>query len=298
MSESKILIKTTGQDGANVTFTTSQFTAISWSIVGLQGGNDVSASVYGYVNASTLVELCRIVGTTDGYDVIDLGDSAAQYTTLVVKLNRPMRSGTLYVTAERESISASQFWHRTPRRYIGEWGSLRADGANGTSARFISGTNIFAAMSDGVRWRPVGAFATLQPNASVTGTTSETTLASITIPGGLLGADGTVRAYALFSFVGTAGTKAIRTKFGGSNFTSLSATAATLSASVSKSLCNLSVASQQSIAAGTLSDGSSQTVGVVTLAVDSSVDQQLAITVQLSNTADSATLVKVIVEVL
>ena len=298
MSESKILIKTTGQDGANVTFTTTQFTAISWSLVGMQGGHDMSASVYGYVNANTLVELCRIVDTDNGYGVIDLGDKAAQYSTLVVKLNRPMRSGTFYVTAERESISASQFWQDTPRRYIGEWGSLSATGANGFSARFISGTNIFVVMSDGIRWRPVGAFATLQPNASVTGTTNETTLASITVPGGLMGADGSIRIYALFSFAGTAGTKTIRAKLGGQSFVNSAVAASNAATSVAKSVCNLTATSQTSMPAAAINDGLSAGGAVFVGTVDTGTDQPLLISMQLASAADSATLSKVIVEIL
>lgn len=297
MSESKILVKSTGQDGSNITFTTTQLTAISWSVVGMQSGHIVDATVYGYVNANTQVELCKIVTSSDGYGVIDLQDEAAQYATLVVKINS-LRTGTLYVTAERESTVALPFWLSSPRRYIGEWGSLRADGTNGMNVRFISGTNIFAAMSDGIRWRPVGAFATLQPNASVTGTTNETTLASVTIPGGLMGSDGSIRVYALYSFTGVAGTKAIRAKLGGANFISLSSTAATLSASVSKNVVNLTASSQAALATGTISDGSSQTSGIVSLSVDTTADQAMALTMQLANAADSATLVKVIVEVL
>lgn len=295
MSESKILVKSTGQDGSNITFTTTQLTAISWSVVGMQSGHIVDATVYGYVNANTQVELCKIVTSSDGYGVIDLQDEAAQYATLVVKINS-LRTGTLYVTAERESTVALPFWLSSPRRYIGEWGSLRADGTNGMSVRFISGTNIFAAMSDGIRWRPVGAFATLQPNASVTGTTNEATLASVTIPGGLMGSDGSIRILALYSFSGTAGTKTTRIRLQSTLMSSTSGNAADLGRSHIKFICNLAVNSQASLPGP--SDGLSSTVANIVGAVDTSIDQPLTVAAQLANSADSATLVKVIVEVL
>lgn len=297
MSESKILVKSTGQDGANVTFTTTQLTAINWSVIGMQAGQTVDATVYGYVNASTQVPLCRIVSSSDGYGIIDLAQDAAQYATLVVKINN-MRTGTLYVSAERESISGLAFWNSSQRRYIGEWGSLRADGTNGLSARFISGSNIFVAMSDGIRWKPVGAFATLQPNASVTGTTNETTLSSVTIPAGLMGADGSIRIYALFSFTGTAGTKTIRAKLGGQSFVNLAATATNASASVMKSVCNTSSSAQVSMPATALNDGLQAGGVVFSSAVDTTADQTFAVTMQLASATDSATLSKVIVEIL
>lgn len=297
MSESKILVKSTGQDGSNITFTTTQLTAINWSVIGMQSGQTVDATVYGYVNASTQVPLCRIVTSSDGYGIIDLGQDAAQYTTLVVKINS-LRTGTLYVSAERESLTGFPFWQGSERRYIGEWGSLRADGTNGLSARFISGSTVFVAMSDGIRWRPVGAFVALQPNASVTGTTNETTLASVTIPAGLMGADGTLRVYALFSYTGTAGTKTVRCKLGGQSFVNLAVTAANASTSVSKSIANIAAASQVSMPVAAINDGLSAGGAVFTSTVDTSADQSFAVTMQLASAADSATLVKVIVEVL
>lgn len=296
MSESKILVKSTGQDGSNITFTTTQLTAINWSVVGMQSGQTVDATVYGYVNASTQVPLCRIVTSSDGYGIIDLGQGAAQYTTLVVKINS-LRTGTLYVSAERESLTGLPFWQGSERRYIGEWGSLRADGTNGLSARFISGSTVFVAMSDGIRWRPVGAFVALQPNASVTGTTNETTLSSVTIPAGLMGSDGSVRITAIFTFVGTAGIKTMRAKFGGTTFVNSGPANTTLSASIFRTISNLTASSQVAIPV-TAAEGGAQASTTVVGSVDTSADQAIAITVQLASAADSATLNKLLIEVL
>ena len=296
MSESKILVKSTGQDGSNVTFTTTQLTAITWSVIGMQSGQTVDATVYGYVNANTQVPLCRIVTSSDGYGIIDLGQDAAQYATIFVKINS-LRTGTLYVSAERESLTGLPFWQKSERRYIGEWGSLRADGTNGLSARFISGSTVFVAMSDGIRWRPVGAFVALQPNASVTGTTNETTLSSVTIPAGLMGADGSVRVTAIFTFVGTAGIKTMRAKFGGTTFVNSGPANTTLSASIFRTISNLTASSQVAIPV-TAAEGGAQASTTVVGSVDTSADQAIAITVQLASAADSATLNKLLIEVL
>lgn len=155
-----------------------------------------------------------------------------------------------------------------------------------------------AMVSDGARWRPVYAYAVLQPNASVTGTLTETTLLTLTIPGGLLGADGTLRVYALFSYTGTAGTKTVRCKLGGQAFVNLAAAATNASTSVFKSLVNLSATSQLAMPAAALNDGLVAGGSVFTSTVDSTADQPLTITMQLANISDSATLQKVIVEIL
>lgn len=154
-----------------------------------------------------------------------------------------------------------------------------------------------AMVSDGARWRPVHSYAVLQPNASVTGTLTETTLATVSLPGTLLGSDGAVRITAIFGFTGTAGIKTMRAKFGGVTFVNSGPAVSTLSASINRTIANLTASSQIAIPV-TAAEGSALASSVVTGAVDTTVDQPLVITVQLANVADSATLYKLIVEVL
>lgn len=62
----------------------------------------------------------------------------------------------------------------------------------------------------------------------LTGTTSETTLATITIPAGAMGANGLIRVSSVWSYTNSANNKTLRARFGG---TSIAATAYTTTAS-------------------------------------------------------------------
>jgi hypothetical protein len=53
--------------------------------------------------------------------------------------------------------------------------------------------------------------------SSVTGTTTETTLASVTIPGGMMGANGSVRISAKWSYTNSANAKNLFVKLAGNN---------------------------------------------------------------------------------
>lgn len=173
-----------------------------------------------------------------------------------------------------------------------------AAGAAGLVARFtMPDGRVVPMVSDGVRWKPLGAYVVAQPNANVTANTNEATLASVSIPGGLLGADGALRVLAVFSFTGTAGIKTMRMKFGGTTFVNSGPANTTLSASVFRVISNLSATSQVAIPV-TAAEGGAQASVIVTGAVDTTADQQLVVAVQLASGADSATLTKLIVEVL
>lgn len=186
-----------------------------------------------------------------------------------------------------------------PAQYSGPWaGRQAANNAAGQYAFFTMPDGRKVAMvSDGSRWRPVHAYAVLQPNASVTGTLTETTLATVSIPGTLLGSDGAVRITAIFGFTGTAGIKTMRAKFGGVTFVNSGPAASTLSASINRTIANLTASSQVAVPI-TAAEGNPQGSSPVVGAADTTLDQPLVITVQLANIADSATLYKLIVEVL
>ena len=183
--------------------------------------------------------------------------------------------------------------------FVGAWANRPSPVNNGGLYAFFTmpdGRRV-AMVSDGARWRPVYAYALLQPNASVTGTTTETTLSSLTIPGGLLGADGAIRVTAIFSFTGTAGIKTMRAKYGTLTFVNSGPVVSTLSASISRTIANTTATAQVAVPI-TAAEGNAQGTSLLSGTVDSTVDQPLVFTVQLANIADSATLQKVIVEIL
>ena len=119
----------------------------------------------------------------------------------------------------------------------------------------------------------------------------------MTIPAGLMGADGSVRVTAIFTFVGTAGIKTMRAKFGGTTFVNSGPANTTLSASIFRTISNLTASSQVAIPV-TAAEGGAQASTTVVGSVDTSADQAIAITVQLASAADSATLNKLLIEVL
>jgi len=65
--------------------------------------------------------------------------------------------------------------------------------------------------------RPIGLLAQSGVPSSVTGTTSPTTLATVTIPSGLLGANGKLRVKFNFTNNNSAGTKNLAVQFGGTS---------------------------------------------------------------------------------
>lgn len=72
-------------------------------------------------------------------------------------------------------------------------------------------------ISNGTRWQPLGGSCLLaisQVASSVTGTTSETNLASYTLQSGLMSANGQLEVFVLWSYTNSVNTKAPRMRFG------------------------------------------------------------------------------------
>ena len=130
-------------------------------------------------------------------------------------------------------------------------------------------------------------------DSAVTGTTNETTLATLVIPANILGSNGALRITALFSGTGT-NTKTHRIKFGGTTFASLS-TSSSSTVFGEIVIVNRNATNSQ-ISHPTIGDGSSGSA-VVTGSVDTTQSQNVVITGQLNNVADSITLGYVFVEV-
>jgi len=131
--------------------------------------------------------------------------------------------------------------------------------------------------------------------SSVTGTTSETTLASITIPGGMMGANGSLRITPFFSVTNSANNKTLKVKLGSTAFSSLAVT--------TSATTTLLVAVRNRGSASSQIAMSSTGVGISTIApqsgsVDTAVDQVLTITGQLASTGETITLEGYTVEVL
>ena len=104
--------------------------------------------------------------------------------------------------------------------------TLRTTFANRPTASLMSGKIIYMTdigpagsywISNGTRWQPLGGSCLLaisQIASSVTGTTSETVLASATIPAGLMSANGQLEIFMLWSHTNAAAARNLRSRFG------------------------------------------------------------------------------------
>ena len=123
--------------------------------------------------------------------------------------------------------------------------------------------------------------------ASITGTTAETVLATIVVPGNLMGLNGSLRVSPIWSGTNNANTKTGNVKFGGVSHAS-HALASALSAASQFTIRNRgSLASQITYNGG---PGTISTVANTTSAVNTAVDQTLLITGQLTVSTDTLTL--------
>lgn len=117
----------------------------------------------------------------------------------------------------------------------------------------------------------------------LTGTTNETTLATITVPGGALGLNGQIEAILHFTYTSSANNKTLRLKFGGTTFFQISATT-TANYQLYLRVSNRNSAASQ--LAFTLTNGTSglgqSGSAIVTGTIDTTADQDILITGQLA----------------
>lgn len=145
-------------------------------------------------------------------------------------------------------------------------------------------------------WKVLGCSAVAVP---LTGSTSETALATVTIPAGAIGANGLLRVTLLTSHTNNANTKTIRVRLGGIGGTAFISVAntATLSMFFDRTIANRNSQSAQVAAAASSinaysASGSAPTTGTV----DTSASQDLVISGQLQAGADTMTLESYLVE--
>jgi hypothetical protein len=243
---------------------------------------------------------------------INLKFTASAYTSLFVVVKHFNGGGQVVISAERANQSTTVDYQYP--RAMSVASSMPANAAFGATARVARAAQTipnsfptqFTALSDGFRWVPQQAIANISPNTSVTGTTSATQLAGVLIPANTLGASGTLRVTALFNVIGTAGAKTVNVNFGGPgnagaggvNFVNLALTATNLSAALQRTIHNTATNAQIYADPSQTMDGYQSTVALATGAIDTTVDQLLAVNVTLANAADKVTLSHFLVEVL
>lgn len=136
-------------------------------------------------------------------------------------------------------------------------------------------------------------------SANLTGSTSETNLAIVTIPAGVMSANARLKIEVLLLFTGTAGTKTFRLRHsttsgdvsGGTNYSQVAAVAASLSASITANIWNTnSTSAQVGYAPASLTVGTS-TLTVVTGALATTNISYLNLNGVLGNSGDAMQIV-------
>lgn len=125
--------------------------------------------------------------------------------------------------------------------------------------------------------------------ASVTGTTTETTLATVTIPSHTMGKNGSILITSLWSYTNSANAKRFRVKFGGTTYYNNTQTA-TSSFRLETRLYNRNSLSSQVGTALTAAGPGSSSGAVLTSAVDTASDVTVLLTGELANTGETITL--------
>ena len=138
--------------------------------------------------------------------------------------------------------------------------------------------------------------------ASVTGTTTETALATITLPGGAMGANGILRVTSIFSYTNSANNKNIRMRLGGSGLSGTQLQNVTVSSTsgimLQRVMQNRNAQNSQVLGASA-TNTSYGTFGAapITSGVDTSSDQPIVLSGQLSNSGETLTLESYVIEV-
>lgn len=132
-----------------------------------------------------------------------------------------------------------------------------------------------------------------------TGDTTETTLATVTLPGGALGANGILRLTLIPKFTGTAGTKSIRAKIDGTGFMLATSVAGSLSGYLQRTLIadNSQAAqfSEYNVAVGPAGYTGN---AIQAFTKDLTVAKDITITGALANGADSIDWVYYLIEIM
>lgn len=121
--------------------------------------------------------------------------------------------------------------------------------------------------------------------------TGENTVYSFIVPGGTIGTNGSLRISTQFTCTNNANTKTLRIKFGGVTLLSTSAVNAAGAVQFLKIANRDSVSAQIS---GVVASGPSGTI--TTTSIDTSIAQNIEVTVQKANAGDTLILQSVIIE--
>lgn len=258
--------------------------------------------------------------------------STADATGPIVRVGKSRSAGTasgatgVTVVQDGDSLGRYEFWGTDGDEYI--LGSVIESIVDGTPANGIVPTTLVISSADAggtlrerLRIDSKGRFrkklangnyagdvmilqgSTGAANTTLTGTppisTSETTLATMTVPGKLLGPNGFIRVIWLASFSSSASSKTFKVKYGGTTFQSIAGFTSSTTARYTTLIQNRNnVAQQVCMPIGQTGGGwgSSTSGTIMTGTVDSDSDQTLLLSGQLASSSDTMILESIVVE--
>jgi len=151
---------------------------------------------------------------------------------------------------------------------------------------------------DGTKWvrlNPIKIFS-LSAAVVLTGSTSAVTLATITIPAGLIGANGKLKIYPLWSTTNNANVKTLRATFGGLICTTMTSQSVPNNSGL-LIIRNINSESVQKCSSGLVAGIGSSSGSIASPTVDTSAATNITITGQLAVGTDTMTLEDLFVEV-
>lgn len=146
-----------------------------------------------------------------------------------------------------------------------------------------------------VRLNPIKVFSLSAP-VSLTGSTSVVTLATITIPAGLLGANGKLKIYPLWATTNNANVKTLRAVLGGSTCTTMTSQSVPNNSGL-VIIRNINNEAAQKCSSGLVAGIGSSNGSIAVIAIDTTAATTLVISGQLAVGTDTLTLEDLFVEV-
>ena len=152
---------------------------------------------------------------------------------------------------------------------------------------------------NGTKWVRLHSIKFYDLSAAVvlTGTTSATTLATITIPAGLIGVNGKVKFYPLWSNTNNANAKTLRVVLNGATTVHTATSQNSVHNSGLLILRNFNSETAQRMSSGMAAGLGSTTGSIAATTVDTTVPVTVTVTGQLANSADTVTLEGLFLEV-
>ena len=146
-----------------------------------------------------------------------------------------------------------------------------------------------------VRLNPIKIFSLSAP-VSLTGSTSVVTLATITIPAGLLGANGKLKIYPLWLTTNNANVKTLRALFGGSTSTTMTSQSVPNNSGL-VIIRNVNNEAAQKTSSGLVAGIGASSGSIASTTIDTTAATTITITGQLAVGTDTLTLEDLFVEV-